>query len=139
VLLGIRRIYEKASITDGRRILVDRLWPRGVRKSTSNIDFWMKEIAPSEKLRKWFNHSPERWKAFRRRYEAELKKNPALKALQEKVRTEDVTLVYAASDEKRNNAVVLASFLKSHAPKPKKEDIGRKVADDLEKELQMYQ
>lgn len=138
MLLGVRRIYEKASITDGKRILVDRLWPRGVRKSTSNIDAWMKEIAPSEKLRKWFNHDPKRWMEFKKRYGAELRRNPAFKALQAKIEAEDVTLVYAASDERRNNAVALASFLKSHAPKPKKEDISRKVAEDLEKELQAY-
>ncbi len=136
VLLGIKRIYEKASITDGKRILVDRLWPRGVRRSTSNIDAWMKDIAPSEKLRKWFNHDPRKWMLFKKRYEAELKKNSALRALQEKVNIEDITLVYAAQDEKRNNATVLASFLKSHAPKPKKEDISKKIADDLEKEFQ---
>lgn len=139
MLLGVKRIYEKASITDGRRILVDRLWPRGVRKSTSNIDFWMKEIAPSESLRHWFNHDPKKWMAFKKRYAAELKKNGAFKALQEKVRIEDVTLVYTASDEKRNNAVALASYLKSHAPKPKKEDIVKKVAEDLERELQAQQ
>ncbi|HUB92441.1 MAG TPA: DUF488 family protein [Candidatus Saccharimonadales bacterium] len=137
MLLGIKRIYEKASITDGRRILVDGLWPRGVRKSTSNIDFWMKDIAPSEDLRRWFNNDPKKWVSFKKKYEAEIKKNPAFKALQEKVRIEDVTLVYAASDGKRNNAAAIASFLKSHAPKPKKEDIAKKVAEDLEKELQM--
>lgn len=138
MLLGIRRIYEKASITDGKRILVDRLWPRGVRKSTSNIDFWMKDIAPSEKLRRWFNHDPKKWMAFKKRYEAELRKNPAFAALQEKIRVEDVTLVYAANDGKKNNAAALAALLKSHAPKPKKEEITKKVAEDLEKELQMY-
>ena len=137
-MLGIKRIYEKASITDGKRILIDRLWPRGVRRSTSNIDVWMKDIAPSEGLRKWFGHDPRRWMAFKKRYTAELRRNPALKNLQEKVSEEDITLIYAASDQRRNNAVVLASFLKSHAPKPKKEDISKKVAEDLEKELQVY-
>lgn len=136
MLLGIKRIYEKASITDGKRILVDGLWPRGVRKSTSNIDFWMKEIAPSEKLRHWFSHDPKKWMTFKKRYWNELKEGGAFKALQEKIRSEDVTLVYAASDEKKNNAAALAGFLKAHPPKPIKVDIRKKVAEDLERELQ---
>lgn len=117
MLLGIKRIYEKASMTDGKRILVDRLWPRGVRKSTSNVDSWLKEIAPSESLRKWFGHNPEKWPAFRKRYEAELKRNRAFEALVEQVKKEDVTLIYAAKDEKHNNAAALAEVLKMRMPR----------------------
>ncbi len=134
VLLGVKRIYEKASITDGRRILVDRLWPRGVRRSTSNIDIWMKEIAPSEELRRWFNHDPGKWVAFKKRYWEEIKGKNIFKALQARLNVEDVTLVFASSDERHNNAIALASFLKSHAAKPKKADISRKIAEDLAKE-----
>lgn len=112
MLLGIKRIYEKVSITDGRRILVDRLWPRGVRRSTSNIDMWAKDAAPSEELRKWFGHNPNKWEGFRKKYEAELKENNAVKTLAQKALNEDITLVYAASDSRHNNAVVLASALK---------------------------
>ena len=138
VLLGVKRIYEKASITDGRRILVDRLWPRGVRRSTSNIDIWMKDVAPSEELRKWFAHDPKKWLVFKARYWGELRKSNAFKSLQERIGIEDVTLVYASSDNRHNNAVALSSFLKSHAPKPKKDEIAKKVAEDLERELQAY-
>lgn len=134
MLLGVRRIYEKASITDGRRILVDRLWPRGVRRSTSNIDIWMKEVAPSEELRKWFNHDSRKWVAFKKKYWEEIRNRNIFKALQERLNVEDVTLIYASSDERHNNAVALASFLKSHAPKSKKADISRKIAEDLAKE-----
>ena len=138
MLLGVKRIYEKASITDGRRILVDRLWPRGVRRSTSNIDIWMKDVAPSEGLRKWFAHDPKKWLAFKAKYWEELKKSNVFRSLQERIATEDVTLVYASSDNRHNNAVALSSFLKAHAPKPKKEDLTKKVAEDLERELQAY-
>ena len=124
MLLGIKRIYEKASMTDGKRILVDRLWPRGVRKSTSNVDSWLKEVAPSEKLRKWFGHNPEKWPAFRKRYEAELKRNGAFEALVEQVKKEDVMLIYAAKDEKHNNATALAEVLKRHMPRKRSVDNG---------------
>lgn len=120
MLLGIRRIYEKASMTDGRRILVDGLWPRGVRKSTSNIDLWLKDIAPSEELRKWFNHNPKRWVAFKKRYIMEIKDSNALKGLAERALIEDITLVYAASDERRNNAAALSSILKVEMAKLEK-------------------
>lgn len=139
VLLGIKRIYDKASITDGKRILVDRLWPRGVRRSTSNIDIWLKDIAPSEELRKWFNHEPKRWEEFKRRYIKELHNNSALKNLMERIAVEDVTLVYASKDNRRNNAVVLASLLKKTAPKKdEKKNISKIVAEDLERELQAH-
>ena len=137
MLLGIKRIYDKASITDGKRILVDRLWPRGVRRSTSSIDIWLKDIAPSEELRKWFNHDPKRWQEFKIKYIKELQNNSALKNLRERIAVEDVTLIYTAKDNKRNNAVVLASLLKKSAPrKEEKKNISKTVSDDLERELQ---
>jgi uncharacterized protein YeaO (DUF488 family) len=110
--LQIKRIYQKSSRTDGTRILVDRIWPRGVSKKKAALDAWCKEIAPTSRLRKWFGHDPERFKEFRRRYRAELKSNKVsvahLKALAKKGR---VTLVYAAHDEEHNHARVLAEYL----------------------------
>ncbi len=112
MLLGIKRVYDKASISDGKRILIDRLWPRGVKKSTANIDFWLKDVAPSDELRKWFDHDPEKWEEFKRRYEDELKSNKAFEELKKLVHENDVTLIYAAKDEKYNNAQVLLLLLK---------------------------
>ncbi len=112
MLIGIKRIYDKAEITDGKRILVDRLWPRGVKKSTVNIDLWLKDIAPSDALRKWFAHDPAKWDSFKKKYTEELERNPAVEQLLNIVKNEDVTLVYAAKDTEHNDAVVLAAFLK---------------------------
>ncbi len=112
MLLGIKRIYDKVEVTDGTRVLVDRLWPRGVRKSTAHVDKWMKEVAPSNELRLWFNHEPEKWDGFREKYEKELKSNPALEELVALAKKEDVTLVYAAHDAEHNNAVVLSETVK---------------------------
>jgi len=112
MLVGLKRIYEKPSITDGKRIFVDRLWPRGVKKSTSNIDVWMKQIAPSEELREWFNHDPGKWESFIKKYRKELTDNKAFADFVELVRTNDVTILYSAKDDKHNNAVALSMFLK---------------------------
>ena len=122
MLMGLKRVYEKRDLTDGRRIFVDRLWPRGVKKSTQNIDFWMKDVAPSTELRKWFAHDPEKWDEFKARYLEELKTNKKLDELVELVRTMDVTLVYSAKDTEHNNAVVLAEVIKEklEAPNPVK-------------------
>ncbi|MCL5419506.1 MAG: DUF488 domain-containing protein [Candidatus Marsarchaeota archaeon] len=111
MLLGIKRIYEKVEVTDGTRILVDRLWPRGVRKSTAHIDRWMKEVAPNNELRIWFGHDPAKWEEFRKRYADELKGSKALDELLGIIRKEDVTLVYSAHDAEHNNAVVLAELI----------------------------
>lgn len=111
MLVAIKRIYDKPSITDGKRILVDRLWPRGVKRSTANIDMWLKAVAPSDELRQWFNHTPDRWMDFKKKYKKELKDNKALKELIEIIKTQDVTLLYASSDTKHNNAVVLSEIL----------------------------
>ena len=109
--IAIKRIYEPASPGDGRRILVDRLWPRGVSRASAHLDGWMKDVAPSTELRRWFDHRPERWPEFRRRYIDELKTNPDARTLFEMAATEPVTLLYAAGDTTHNEAVVLAEHL----------------------------
>jgi uncharacterized protein YeaO (DUF488 family) len=108
-----KRAYEAASEKDGYRVLVDRLWPRGVSKDQARIDEWLKQVAPSDALRRWFHSEPSRWGEFRRRYLAELKDHRAvLRELAQRGRKGRVTLVFGASDEKRNNAVVLQQYLK---------------------------
>jgi uncharacterized protein YeaO (DUF488 family) len=112
VTIRIKRIYEPAARTDGVRVLVDRLWPRGIKKDDARIDLWLKEIAPTTPLRRWFDHRPERWEKFRERYVSELSGNAALTALRELAKKNKViTLLYAARDEDHNQAVVLAGFL----------------------------
>ena len=110
--IAIKRIYDSSSPQDGYRILVDRLWPRGISKESANIDLWLKEIAPSNELRKWFNHDPAKWAEFQKRYRQELKNNTAWKELQ-RLSTEHkrLTLVYAAKDETHNHAALLATLL----------------------------
>ncbi len=108
----LKRAYEPPARDDGTRILIDRLWPRGVKKADSAIDEWMKEIAPSTKLRKWFGHDPERWPEFQRRYRAELRRHPdELDRLRRLAQQGRVTLVFAAHDESHNDAVVLRDLL----------------------------
>lgn len=112
-MFEIKRVYEKPDESDGVRVLVDRLWPRGIKKEDAMIDRWMKEIAPSDNLRKWFAHKEDRWNEFKSRYKNELKeKSELLKQLQGLGRDKKVTLLYAAGDEERNNAVVLLEVLK---------------------------
>lgn len=110
--IRIKRIYEPVEKSDGTRVLVDRLWPRGVSKASAALDAWMKDVAPSAELRKWFNHEPERWAEFRRRYEAELKGNrEAIDLLLAHGGKKRLTLLYSAHDEERNQAIVLAAHL----------------------------
>ena len=108
--VAIKRAYDPPSSQDGTRILVDRLWPRGISKKKAALDGWMKDVAPSPALRKWFDHRPERFKDFAKRYRAELKDNPALEDL--RALKGKVTLVYGARDPKINHAIVLAKVLK---------------------------
>jgi len=115
VLVGVKRIYDKASITDGKRIFVDRLWPRGVKKSTANVDMWMKDIAPSNELRLWFDHDPKKWEGFKAKYTKELERNKHVDDLINLIEKNDVTLLYAAKDTEHNNAVVLSEFIKTNA------------------------
>ena len=104
----IKRVYEPPDKHDGRRILVDRLWPRGLTKEKASIDLWLKDIAPSTELRKWFGHNPDRWEEFKERYLAELKGNSdQIQLLKQELDKGIVTLVYGAKDEEHNQAVVI--------------------------------
>jgi len=115
--LRIKRVYEPPSPEDGQRILVDRLWPRGVSKQTAALTAWIKDVAPSVELRKWFDHDPQRWEDFRRRYAAELDANQsAIAELRGLLQAGPTTLVYAAHDASRNNAVVLSDYLGEPCP-----------------------
>ena len=110
--IKIKRVYEQPDRKDGERILVDRLWPRGLTKAKAHVDLWLKEIAPSTELREWFGHDPEKWTSFRRRYETEIRHNDDLiKLVKQKSKKGTVTLVYGARDEKHNEALVLKHFL----------------------------
>lgn len=110
--IKLKRAYDPPAAADGTRILVDRLWPRGVKKANAAIDEWMKDLAPSTALRKWFGHDPARWPEFRRRYLKELDQHSEqLDRLRALARQGPVTLVYAAHDEAHNDAVVLRDFL----------------------------
>ena len=103
----IKRVYERPGKGDGKRILVDRLWPRGLTKEKAGIDLWLKEVAPSTALRKWFGHDPEKWTEFKKRYRLELKNNKGgVDILKEQAKTGIVTLVYGARDKEHNEAVV---------------------------------
>lgn len=118
--IDIARAYD-APEPDGRfRVLVDRLWPRGVKKEELKLDAWMKELAPSADLRRWFNHDPRRWDEFRRRFFKELEAKPdELAQLRETAEKQSVLLLYGARDEKHNNAVALKEFLEKHAVEEK--------------------
>src|SRR5579864_90633 len=116
----IKRVYEPPLAGDGARILIDRLWPRGVSRQAAALTLWLKEIAPSPTLRQWFGHDPARWSEFRRRYRAELEDNAsAVARVRELQVSKPVTLVYAARDQEHNHARVLAEFLNRPArPRP---------------------
>jgi uncharacterized protein YeaO (DUF488 family) len=111
-LLKLKRVYDEPANEDGRRVLVDRLWPRGLSKKDAKLTDWIKDVAPSPELRKWFGHKPERFADFRERYQQELASNPAVQTL---LHFDDgpVTLVYGAKDPIHNHAVVLLEFLKT--------------------------
>lgn len=113
-MIALKRVYEPPSPSDGCRVLVDRLWPRGLARDAAHLDLWMKDVAPSDVLRQWYAHGPAKWPEFRRRHRAELKAKAALfKALHEREQKHGLlTLLFAAKDEQRNNAVVLAELLK---------------------------
>jgi len=114
-----KRVYEPTERSDGCRILVDRLWPRGLSRQRARIDEWMKELAPSTALRQWFGHDPEKWAEFQRRYKAELRsQKPLLDRLTRLARRRRVTLVYGARDETHNDAVVLAGVVRRRLARP---------------------
>jgi len=113
-MLKVKRVYEKPSAADGDRYLVDRLWPRGLKKQDAHLKGWLRDLAPSSDLRHWFSHDPHRWEEFQRRYVAELEdpeKTSQIEDLLERVRQGIATLVFAAKDEEKNNAVVLKHYL----------------------------
>jgi len=116
VSFRVKRVYEPAATADGRRVLIDRLWPRGMKKSDAKLDSWMKEVAPSTKLRLWYGHDSERFAEFRRRYAAELKGNPPLAELRKLGKGRVVTLLYGSRELKRNHAIVLQSLLQRKSP-----------------------
>ena len=111
-MIKLKRAYEKPAGDDGERILVERLWPRGLTKQQAKVDLWLKDVAPSAELRKWFGHDPDKWDEFRRRYLKELgSKDDPIRLLKRKAKAGTITLVYAARDEERNSALVLKQFL----------------------------
>ena len=111
-MIKLKRVYEKPSKVDGIRVLVERLWPRGLTKERASGDLWLKDVAPSTELRKWFGHDPAKWEQFRERYAAELKQNKdAVNLLKQKSKEGTITLVYAARDEKHNSAGALKEIL----------------------------
>lgn len=113
-VVRLKRAYEPVEPEDGRRVLVERLWPRGLRKEQAHLDDWLKVVAPSDSLRKWFHHDPTRWDGFGQRYARELESDVARAALDDLVRqaaSETVTLIYSAHDEEHNNAVVLRTII----------------------------
>ena len=112
--LKLKRVYEPSDKNDGTRILIDRLWPRGMTKAKAGVDIWLKELAPSAELRKWFGHDPDKWTEFKKRYRAELEENDEqLAQLREEIKKGAVTLLYGAKDEEHNDAVALAEFLRN--------------------------
>jgi len=116
--IKIKRVYEPPEKTDGFRVLVDRLWPRGFTKEKLAADLWLKEIAPETELRKWFNHDPEKWSEFRKKYISALKKNKeSLRLLKDRLQKENVTLLYAAKDSEHNEAAVISELLSSDSIK----------------------
>ena len=114
-MVQIKRVYDPAERSDGTRFLVERLWPRGLKKELLKMEAWLKNVAPSGDLRRWFNHDPAKWKEFQRRYRKELDANPeAWQPILKAGRKGKVTLIYSARDTDHNNAVVLAEYLKEH-------------------------
>ena len=117
--ISIRRAYDPAQPDEGRRVLVDRLWPRGLGRETLALDRWLREIAPSDALRYWFDHDPAKWEAFRDRYRDELDANPApVRELRQLTKAGPVTLIYAARDASHNNAVALRDYLDQPTANP---------------------
>jgi uncharacterized protein YeaO (DUF488 family) len=114
-MIQIKRAYDRPDIDDGVRILVDRLWPRGVKKADLKLDYWLKEVSPSDELRKWFGHDAEKWPEFCQRYFSELDLIPErLQPIRVAAEQGTVTLIYAAKDEEHNNAVALQAYLAEH-------------------------
>lgn len=114
--IQVKRIYKPAAKSDGFRVLVDRLWPRGLSKSDAKLDLWLPDLGPSTALRQWFNHDPARWTEFCRRYDVELKQKTAfIDTIKKQAKTRPVSLLYSAKDEHHNQAVALQSFLQEQS------------------------
>jgi uncharacterized protein YeaO (DUF488 family) len=114
--IQVKRVYQRPSQRDGVRVLVDRLWPRGLSKAVAAVDLWLKDVAPSTELRKWFGHDPAKWRQFQTRYRKELREHPvALQRLRGISKQGGVTLVYGARDERHNEALVLKDILEGHS------------------------
>jgi len=121
-MIQLERVYDAPNSGDGARFLVERLWPRGVKKTSLKMDGWLKDVAPSTELRTWFSHDPVKWDEFCRRYFAELKANPdAWRPILDAMHLGNVTLIYSSHDTEHNNAVALKDFLKSHRTRKKSE------------------
>ena len=121
-MISLKRAYERAAPEDGTRLLVERLWPRGIKKTSLQIDAWLKDVAPSDGLRRWFAHDPKKWPEFQRRYIAELDRNPeGWEPIRNASRRGLVTLVYSAHDTEHNNAVALREYLQAHAGQKRRE------------------
>lgn len=117
-MIRIKRAYEPPSRSDGRRLLVERLWPRGIKKADLALDEWLKDVAPSTELRQWFGHDVDRWKEFQRKYRAELRANRAAwQPILDAAEHGSVTLIYSAHDPEHNSALVLRDYLSRRAPK----------------------
>ena len=118
-MIQIKRVYDPPDPEDGKRILVDRLWPRGIRKENLKMDEWLKEIAPSDKLRKWFSHDPKKYEEFKKEYTEELEdKSEILKRIKGEAKTGRVTILFSAKDTEHNNAMVLKELLSKQTKKP---------------------
>ncbi len=127
-MLKLKRVYEIAFPDDGRRFLVERLWPRGIKKTSLDLDGWLKDVAPSAQLRQWFSHDPKKWDEFQQRYKAELDRHPEVcDPILEAARGGTVTLVYSSHDSEHNNAVALRDYLETKLGR-KRRAISRKSA-----------
>jgi len=119
-MIHLKRVYDKSDPGDGKRFLVERLWPRGIKKSEVHFDAWLNDVGPSTALRKWFGHDPKKWNEFRQRYFRELEKNSdAWKEIQSAARSGEVTLIYSSHDTEHNNAVALKEFLEQKLRSPR--------------------
>ena len=115
-MIHIRRVYDKPDPSDGIRILVDRLWPRGLSKEAAKVDVWVKSLSPSHELRKWYSHDPDKWEEFKKRYFSEMDGNPAeVKSLMEQIRGNRVTFLYSSTEKRLNNAEALKLYLEMQA------------------------
>jgi uncharacterized protein YeaO (DUF488 family) len=133
-MIAIKRVYETPARRDGKRFLVERLWPRGMKKESLKMDGWLKDAAPSDALRRWFSHDPEKWREFRRRYFAELALAPeAISAILEAAEQGSVTLLFSSHDMAHNNAAALKNYLEKRLPARGKKPLTHRIAAPQEK------